>query len=478
MIRRTILASALAVAIAVLPSCPETAETPPPDPGGPNVLLIVLDTMRSDVFGCYGHPGALTPRLDRLARESTLYTRFYATNFWTLPTHASLLTGLYPTQCQATSETNHLPEHVTTLAERLSDAGYATGAVVHNAWISRERGFAQGFQDFTEAWRDRARSPVMAERKGADRAGQWIKEHADSPFFLLVNFNIVHMPYTPSARMFQSVRSREWPRERVQPLRRITGMWSHLAGRLRLTESDYRILRELYEAEVAHADSFVGRVLDALEETGRTDDTIVIVTSDHGENLGEHGMIDHLLSMYETTLHLPLIIRYPKRFAPGSKVSGLTSQVDVVPTVLDVCGLPPTDHGALLALGRSLADEDFTPPDYVVAENDRPVNGVELMKANFPEFDVSTIDHPIRTLITARHKLVWHLPDRTELYDLVADPGELRDIANENPELRRRLHGTLEHWTKVTSGSLRAVGACGGGVCAAEDELRGLTYIK
>ncbi len=479
MTRRILLGAALVGLLGALGSCPGSPDAPDePAPDRPNVLLIVLDTTRSDVFGSYGHRGALTPNIDRLAKQGTVFTRFYATDFWTLPTHASLLTGLYPTQCQATSETNHLPEHVTTLAERMSDAGYRTGAIVHNAWVSRERGFAQGFDDFVEAWRIRGKTPVAVERRGAGQAADWITTNADSPFLLMVNFNIAHMPYKPSAAMFESVRGRDWPPNRVENLRQVTGMWAHLAGRMILSEADYRLLRELYEAEIAHADAFVGRVLDSLEKAGLAEETLVIVTSDHGENLGDHGLIDHLLSMHETTLHLPLIVRYPRRFEAGARVSDLASQVDVVPTILDVCGLPAADHGDLLGLGRSLAAENAVAHDYVVAENDRPVNGVQLMRAKFPRFDVSRIDHRIRTLITPRYKLVWHLPDRTELYDLESDPGELTDIASTNGEIRRRMLETLRRWTKITSESLRPIVPFRGKDGEARNRLRGLTYIK
>jgi len=475
MTRSFLLCAALAAMLGSLGSCSRPGET---DTDRPNVLLIVLDTLRSDVLGCYGHQGALTPRIDRFAGEGTLYTRFYATDFWTLPSHASLLTGLYPTQCQATSETNHLPGGVTTLAERLSDAGYRTGAVVHNPWVSRERGFAQGFEDFVEVWRMHASSNLELERAGRRQAVDWIADHADSPFFLMVNFNIAHMPYAPDPQVFDRIRTRDWPARRVKRLRRVSGMWPYLAGRLRLSEADFQILRDLYESVVVHADELVGGILDAVDRAGIAENTLVIVTSDHGENLGEHGLIDHTLSMHETTLHIPLIVRYPPRFEAGRRVDDLSSLVDIVPTVLDVCGLPPADHGDILPLGRNLTDENAAPPEYVVAENDRPINGVELMKAKCPEFDVSTIDLRIRTLITPRYKLVWHLTDRTELYDLVADPGELTDVSGEKAELRRRMQATLEQWTGIVTRSLEPVGPFRADDSATRQRLRGHGYVK
>jgi len=196
---------------------------------------------------------------------------------------------------------------------------------------------------------------------------------------------------------------------------------------------------------VAVADAQVGQLVEALTKRSLLDDTLVIVTSDHGENIGDHGMIDHLLSMYETTLHIPLVIRYPKHFQAGAVSNELVSLVDIAPTILDVCGLPAEVFPAEVQR-ISLCQEDRGPREFVVAENDRPMNGVNLLKSKFPDFDTTTIDHRMRMIRTEHHKLIWRENGQTEVFDLESDPDEAMNIAETRPEIRDGLLGRLKEW--------------------------------
>ena len=458
----------------------------------PNVLVIVLDTTRAEYFSCYGHDVPTTPHLDQLAAEGIRFDQTIATDNWTLPSHASLFTGLYPSECQATSITNHLPEHNLTLAERLKQAGYWTGAVVHNAWISQERGFSQGFDDFVEMWRQENRPAgdsrgLTGEQKGVDRAIQWIDDWhsgrssgSGQPFLLFANFNIAHLPYTPPA----SVRERFLPSAvadegRVRRMMQVVGMWPHLAGRLVLDDQDFEVLARLYEAELSRADDYVGQLMAALEERSLTDDTLVIVTSDHGENLGDHGMIDHLLSMYDSTLRIPMIMRLPGRIPPGTVSPDLASLVDVAPTVTHLCGLSSDDQatGPFAIPELSLLHPDRYQRKFVFAENDRPVNGIELLRQNAPEFDTSRIDCRMFAIRSDRHKLIWHEDLKVELYDLQTDPGELVNLADSQPELRDEMMGHLKNWLDnlVPGGAVSAISSTDS---EALESLRSLGYVK
>ncbi|UCG15433.1 MAG: sulfatase [Phycisphaerales bacterium] len=454
-----------------------------PVAGGPNVLLISLDTARADFFSCYGHERATTPRIDALASEGTLYRSAYATNFWTLPSHASLLTGLYPGQAGATSETNHLPEAVTTLAERLGKAGYRTGAVVCNAWLSKANGFGQGFGDFVEMWR-RRNAPMPnstvaeVEQAAVDRAVSWMARRAAerAPFFVFVNLNIAHLPYDPPSEWQARFLSPRWAVDRISRLRGVTGMWPHLAGAIQLSASDLRIMRELYEAEIALADDFAGQLVDALKADGILDETLVIVTSDHGENIGDHGMIDHLLSMYDSTIRVPLIIRYPDRFDAGVVIDDLVSLVDVAPTILDVCGV--SDE----ASGRGdrpagLCNQERAPRSFVLAENDRPMNGIDLLRKDFPSFDTSTIDHRMRMIRTRGHKLIWRVGAGVELFDVRLDPGELNDVADDRGSVREELLGELRRWSEST-GRREPPARFDGLDAETLEQLRSLGYVE
>jgi len=444
-----LLLAVAGIALPLFVGCPESN----PGTGSlatrpPNVMLVVLDTTRSDILSCYGYSKPTTPTLDRLASEGTLFTNAHATDFWTLPSHASLLTGQYPSRHQATSETNRLPGQAETLAESLRRAGYRTAAFVSNVWVSRERGFHQGFETFEEMWAAGTHDDTYSFDKAGTRAARtWLDRNAlaGKPFFLFVNFNTAHLPYSPTPLALVELTPGARPLDRVARLRQVKSMWSHLGGELVFDEMDFQILNELYEAEVNMVDSLVGKLVDELEEQGVLDDTLVIITSDHGENIGDHGMIDHLLSMHETTIRIPLIIRFPARFPPGSIRSDLVSQVNIAPTVIDVAGLAARYRQYR---HRSLAQADAEPPAFVIAENERPINGIELMKSRFPDFDVESIDHRIRMLRTNRHKLIWHSNEKVELFDLKLDPAEEVDIAASRPELRDRLILSLMQWMR------------------------------
>jgi arylsulfatase A-like enzyme len=369
-----------------------------------------------------------------------------ATDFWTLPTHASILTGQYPSDHQATSETNHLQQAADTLAERLARSGYRTGAFVANAWVSGERGFAQGFDTFEEAWSKQNASPRSTLDQRTIRAARaWIAKHSqeDAPFFAMLNLTKPHLPYAPHPASLSKVAHAPWPKRKLASLRKIKGMWSYLAGATPLDESDFEIMRTLYAAEVISVDQMIGSLVKLLEEEEILDETLIIVTSDHGENIGDHGMIDHLLSMYESTIHIPLIMRYPARFSAGSENTSLTSQIDIMPTVIDIAGLGNLYPGSL---ERSLANAKRPPRDFVIAENDRPLQGMRVLRKRFPDFDAKSIDGRIRMLRTDRHKLIWHSNRAPQLFDLQSDPTETHDLAATNPDLRDRMLAQLTDW--------------------------------
>lgn len=420
--------AALGALAAVLGACAAPPPAAPPLPVR-HAVIVVLDTARAAAFSCYGNPRPLTPRVDGLARQGVLFRSAYAPCFWTLPSHGALLTGLYPSRAGSTSETNHLPESAVTLAELLATEGWATGAFVRNAWLTRDRGFAQGFEVFVEGWReDGERDELEGERAAVDGALAWLEREAGAGrrCLLLVNLNVAHMPYTPSAGLRDRLLRDPPPAERLERLMGLSGGWGHLAGRLELDERDYGALRDLYEAEVHLADGLAGRLADGLDRLGLAADTLLAVTSDHGENVGEHGMIDHVYSMYETTLRVPLVLRLPGRFAPGATVDALASLVDLAPTVLDAAGV---GYAAGSFDGVSLLGPGPAARAAVFAENGRPVNGIELLRRHFPDFDAAAIDRPQRMVREGADKLIWNVGRSAELYDLAGDPAERVDLA-------------------------------------------------
>ena len=441
----------------------------------PNVVLIVMDTTRADFLSCYGYPQATSPAIDRLAEEGVRYTRAFSTCYWTLPSHATLFSGLYPTEAGATSVSNRLPAKVNTLAELLGARGYHTVGAATNPWITRERGFQQGFEEFEETWRTAPER--QAYDAAAEHAATWIRRFSESgrPFFLFVNLNSPHLPYSPPPEALEAVTTQPISDDALTRLSGIRGAWRHFAGQLELGQEDFTSLRSLYAAEIRQADRHVGRIVSALTEEGILDDTLVIVTSDHGENIGEHGMIDHVFSMFDTTLHVPLIVRFPERFGSGEVVDELVSLVDVAPTILDVCGVPGDDR-RLHVERTSLCSAGRVPRSFVVAENDRPVNGIAVLREKYPWVDTDALDHPMQAIRSDRHKLVWDGRGVSGLYDLTVDPDETQNLAGVRPEIEDALMSLLDTWrSTLTPGD--AVRLESGDAEAAE-RLRALGYVE
>jgi arylsulfatase A-like enzyme len=415
----------------------------------PNVVLIVLDTLRGDRLSCMGYNRPTSPRIDHFVAEGIVYTQAFATSFWTLPSHASILTGLHPVQAGATSETLHLPEESLTLAEALRLAGYRTAAFSCNSWVAQERGFGQGFQEYIEMWRQENQTVAQTAESSletitVDKMEPWIASASggERPFFLFANLNGVHLPYRPAPSYLAAFMHPGADVERVRELAEITSGWSHMVGETPLDEEDLRILSDLYDAEVAWADALVGRVIDALERAGAMDDTVVIVTSDHGEHLGEHDMLDHMMTMYDPALHVPLIVRYPRAFAAGTRSDELVSLVDIAPTILDLCGAADRAPALRAELG-SLASDKREPQKFVLAGNEKPLTGIKLLQTKYPGYDWESIDYRMRCLRAPAHKLIWNESHSVELYNLSKDPGETDNLADSQADLQRQMMGVL-----------------------------------
>ena len=417
----------------------------------PNVALIVLDTARTDRFSYLGSQRPTTPYIDTIAAAAAVYEKAYATTFWTLPTHASIFTGLYPSQAGATSETLHLPDSNVTITEMLRQSGYVAVAFSCNVWVSKERGFAKGFDQFNEMWRQAVHSvkpgdPDMTELITTDKITSWLTTAGkNEPFFLFVNLNSAHLPYEPPKPFLDRLLRNDYDKRDIARISRIHGIWAYLTGKIKLTKTDFEIMNDLYDSEIAVADYCVEQIIETLKKIDALDNTLVIITSDHGENLGEHGMIDHLFSMYDTTIHIPLIIRYPDRFPSAVRNDDLISQVDIAPTILDVCNIQNRSN-LLLPDRMSLAAKDREIRKYVFAENDRPVSGIKLVRRMDPDFDVSGIDCRMRMLRTRRDKMIWSIGVNKELYNMDSDPHELINIADNNPDRSNRLHQILKVW--------------------------------
>jgi arylsulfatase A-like enzyme len=298
----------------------------------PNVIIYLVDALRSDRLGVYGCERPLSPRLDAFAAEGVTFTDMVAQSSWTKAAVASIFTGLWPRAHGVNGPDDQLPESLPTLPEIFQAAGYQTGAVVANAYVGRPFGFARGFDYFEFIEHHRGRSEVIA-----DRIEQLLdaRRDTDRPFFLYVHTIDPHAPYAPPSPFLETFAPNVID-PTVGEVETVRGL---VLGTVAPSAALGRDLRDLYDAEVAANDASFGRLLDKLEETGELDNTVVVFTSDHGEAFGEHGSWTHGLDLYNEVLSVPLVVRLPGGAAAGKLVSIPVQHLDLMPTLLDLCAI-------------------------------------------------------------------------------------------------------------------------------------------
>jgi arylsulfatase A-like enzyme len=381
-----------------------------------SVILISIDTLRADHLGCYGHPLPTSPNLDAFADQGTLFDDAFAPSPWTLPSHVSLLTGLYPTRHGVRTTDRRLADAIPSLATLLAQQGFETGAIVNAVIMRRQFGLAQGFATYEMVPSDQSRAGAAS--RVTDAALRWLGDRRGRRVFLFLHYYDVHSDYrslTRYVRMFAPGPSR------------FDGSTTQLAdvrgGRLPIDEEGAAHLARLYDAGIRQLDQELGRLLTRLRETGWLDDSAVVVTSDHGEEFLDHGSVLHGHTHYQELLRIPLILRGPT-IPAGVRVRTPVSLVDVVPTLLALLGVAP--HPGLDGIDlQALWKAPGGPP-----------SARWLFAAGGPGRTGDTI----RSVRDGRHKLVlYKLSGRRELYDLVADPRERENLVGMRPEVESRL---------------------------------------
>jgi arylsulfatase A-like enzyme len=417
---RALIGGLLALAMIGLAGC----RRPPCE--GMNVVLVVIDTLRADHLGCYGYDRDTSPRIDAVAEESILFERAEAAASWTLASTATILTGLYPFAHGLVWTTHPLSPDAITLPERLQAAGYATYGYSANNIVSRLSGFDQGFDRFvTGKW------PHAGEVNAAILP--WIEEAAsgERPFFLYVHYLDPHDPYDDPAGYYalfggRPDRGKEFNGD-AELKRLIAGQPSGLSN------DDVANLVARYDGEIRFVDEKVGELIDFLRSKGLFDRTLVLLTSDHGEQFLEHGWVKHGATLYEEETHVPFLIRVPGE--PKRRIAGRVDGADVTPTILDLLGVPP---------GRDVAMEGVSL--YPFGKQPRP----EFLSYSETQHFVVLREGkhvPVETLAIrrGRHKLI-HREGLTQLFDLDADPLEKRDLAAAEPERARSLRDQVHRW--------------------------------
>ena len=451
---------------------PRTTLTPPPagiPPGlenAPNVLLIGVDTLRADRLSSYGYAASQTPRIDFLAADGIRYAEMTAQASWTKPSFATIFTSLYPSSHTATGKPSRLPQAVTTLAEVLAASGYHTGAVADNINIAPTFGFDQGFADYIylepsyvflgneaasqtalyqlarRVWAMTSGGRVYVQDYYQDasvvnrHALDWLAASKGTRFFLFLHYMDPHDPYF--AHPYDGIGYARASNQNPDPA-------------LASTFSD------LYDGEVRYLDDYLGQLFDWLQAEGLYDDTLIVLTGDHGEEFQEHGGWWHGQTLYQEQIAVPLIVKAPGGARAGTVVTDLARSLDIAPTILDLAGVPIP----AVMMGQSLWSA-ATPPASAFAEEDFEGNVITALR-------------------TPAHKLILANPDNPrslpaeELFDLAADPGEHQDLLAAQPDLAQALRATLRE--VVTLALERAVAGESGSLDAAvQEKLHNLGY--
>lgn len=446
-------------------------------PSGPrpnrNVILVLLDTVRADRLGAYGNLDGLTPNLDRFARQAVRFERAYSHAPWTLPSVASLFTSMVPTQHGAggrLGDFRKLREDVPTLAEVFRHMGARTAEIINVMFLTDTFGMTRGFDDVDAQAPD---SNEVVRRAGptTDAALAWLDRQRsrdpDQPFFLFVHYFDAHLTYDPPPEFRRRFADPADRNTTVQLFGTRPEMVNLRAGLISLDPALIRRLEKLYNAEVAYIDSEVGRFFDGLTRRGLDDNTVVVVTADHGEEFLDHGGFEHGHTLYNELLHVPLMIRTPRMASTtressdrneGRLVYRVVRQIDLAPTLCELAGI----SGNPTFTGESVAS-------YLVGHDDvdRPV----LSEGN--------MWGPSGAALRTRGLEIIRSGEggTARLYDADADPKEQRDLAPQGSERLERMQKDLDLLLRVVTA--RAVTTTAPDLSEADRErLRSLGYLK
>lgn len=429
--------------------------------GSPNILLIVLDTARADHLSPYGYPLNTSPNLNEFAKNSVVFDDVIAPSAWSLPSHTSLFTGRYGYNHGVSKVTQYVGNEETLLAEVLNQKGYVTSGIVASSYVKARYGFSQGmmsydqrlnffeyqnlyttfdirsifialFPDITEQLYSSDETSEEINRK----VFKWLDKNKDQTFFLFISYNDLHHPYAFGKEFRTRFTNKSFDYSLVEEVVKINEKRRYEPVSDELL--DYII--SLYDSEAFYLDHNLGELFNKLDELGIKDNTLVIITSDHGEEFYEHGGFVHANTLYEESIHVPLIIYYPKQFTP-KRVSQRVSLVDIFPTILEFSGIniskEDIDGVSLIPLLEE--DAKFKRDKFIISEI-------------FGRFGLG--EASLRALYDGDWKIInanlsnsdYKLP--SSLFNLKNDPNEFLNLYNSNTKERDRLLGYLESMKK------------------------------
>lgn len=376
-----------------------------------NVILVSIDTLRRDHLSAYGYSRLTSPSVAEFRDDAVFFDQAIAQAPSTAPSHASLFTSLVPSRHGASvSKKKAIRSDVKTMAEIMKEHGYQTASFNGGAQMNAVFGLGRGFDiyrsfeggDYTqERFKDRVSEGI-----------EWLERNKGNKFFLFLHSYDVHNPYSPEVRYLDEFKDSDYAGEVKIPIDS-TFLYSVNRRRRVISEADRRFIVSAYDGEIRGVDDGIRELLTYLRRVGLYDNTIIVFTSDHGEEFNEHGWMGwHSHTLYDELLRVPLAIKFPKQHFAGSEVATQVRSIDVLPTLLDVLGidsLPNFQGRSLTRLASGRGDDDF--PEYAVSERES--------RGKLP---------------TSVRSAKWKLHGK-RLYDLENDPGETKNVADAHPEI-------------------------------------------
>jgi len=482
-----------------------------------------MDTARRDSFSCYGYNRLTTPNIDDLGKNGIIFERAISSSPWTLPSHASFLTGKTVSQHKITQKAiydtrkGHLFNFGLIqglegyLPVLLKTRGYQTIGISNNAWISKAFGFQAGFDIFIDQFsykmgfvnslkefiRNRASKDISNSiftkefimhsncrpaklDNGACKTHNLLKNifsqgvfAKDKPFFLFLNFIEPHLPYLPPPpydKMFMEAISKIGRYKVNQNIAKF------ISGNVKMSSYDFEILKALYDGELRYLDQKIGDILKLFRDSDLIDNSVVIVTSDHGENIGEHGLMGHQLCVYDTLLAVPLIIYGPKYISGNFRQSRYVMLKDIYYTISSLASDLPN--------GLSILNNRYS--QLLIAEYEQPVMTLEYIKKRYPHANLGRFNRELRVLYDGSYKLIQSGIGEMELYNLDGDSCESHNIALNNDTITKRMKKVLDDYHNGIAspnediGSFERKKSLGQGESdkrLIEDKLRSLGYL-
>lgn len=449
----------------------------------PNIVVISLDTLRADRVGAFGGPANLTPRLDALAKRGAVFTNAFAHYPNTLASHASLFTGRLPTETgvlvPATVST--IRPDLPLLAEAFASQGYATAAYTENGYVSALFGFGRGFDIFVDGGVEAnfATFGGTAEITFA-RALKWLESRPGAPFFLFVHTYQVHTPYKPKPETLAKI-GPAGGSPYVGPFaNEYDGNIAFAFNRrqAKLTDADLTQIGRLYDAEVHDLDAVVAPLLDTLSSVAAREPTVIVVLSDHGDELGEHGFVGHGSNLHRETMQVPLTVIAPERVRAGTRIDDPVGLIDIAPTLVELAGLPddlmrPRGRSIVPMLDGTASPGAASPPILSELKDSLAACAIdsEAPPLSGCSYDGIAVRDSTYTYIEAA------AVGTVELYDTRRDPAEHNNIATENPEIVARYAKIAAEYRQSRASS--ATGAVGVDIDSdTRDRLRTLGYVE